>query len=156
MVTTTETRVIQKLRQAQANAVVMYLNAKRYHWYTFGPHFRDLHLFFDEVANAAFAEIDPLGERVRTIGGDTVSRPDEIGSVATIRIAGGTQNPRQMLEELLANENTIIGEMRECANIANEDGDPGTESLLGDLVQTHEKHAWFIREFLQQQDGLGS
>jgi starvation-inducible DNA-binding protein len=156
MVTTEQTRVIEQLRHAQANAVVMYLNAKRYHWYTFGPHFRDLHLFFDEVALAAFNEIDPLGERVRTIGGDTVSRPDEIGSVATIRTAGGTQNPRQMLEELLANENTIVREMREGAKMANEEGDAGTESLLGDLVQTHEKHAWFIREFLQQHDGLGN
>jgi starvation-inducible DNA-binding protein len=156
MVASTETRVTTCLKHAQANAVTSFMNAKRYHWYTFGPHFRDLHLFFDEMAGAAYAEIDPLGERTRMLGGDTLSTPREIESWTTIRIADGQQTPRQMLEEALSNEQRTIEEMREGARIADESNDPGTNDLFATLVQTHEKHAWFIAETLRHGDGMPS
>ena len=154
MVTTTETRVVLALKHAQANSFVMYANAKRYHWYTYGPLFRDLHLFFDEMAGAALGEIDPLAERVRMLGGQPLSAPREIEAWATVKIAEGRQSPVEMLRDALANERTIIGEMRDAARVADEEGDPGTNDVFATLVQTHEKHAWFIDEFLRKDDGL--
>jgi starvation-inducible DNA-binding protein len=38
--------------------------------------------------------------------------------------------------------------------VADEEGDPGTNDVFATLVQTHEKHAWFIDEFLRKDDGL--
>ncbi len=154
MVTTTETRVVLALKHAQANAFVMYTNTKRYHWYTYGPLFRDLHLFFDEMAVAALGEIDPLAERLRMFGGQPLSAPREIESWATVKIAEGQQSPVEMLREALDNERGIIGEMRDAAVVADEEGDPGTNDVFATLVQTHEKHAWFIDEFLRKDDGL--
>jgi len=154
MVTKTDTRVMTSLKTAQANSVVLYLNAKRYHWFTYGPLFRDLHLFWDEVAAAAQAEIDPLGERIRMLGGEPVSAPREIESYASITVAEGRKNPREMLEEALRNEERIIGEMRAAARQADDEGDPGSNDLFATLVQTHEKHAWFIREYLERGDGM--
>jgi starvation-inducible DNA-binding protein len=154
MVTATEPRTQTCLKHAQANALALYLNSKRYHWFTYGPLFRDLHLFFDELANDAFAEVDPLGERLRMLGGDPLSMPEEIRQWATVRIAEGKPTPREMLEEALANERRVVAEMREAARIADEEGDPGTNDLFSGLVQTHEKHAWFIEEFLRRDDGM--
>jgi starvation-inducible DNA-binding protein len=156
MVAETQTRVIPCLQHAQANAVISYLNAKRYHWFTYGPLFRDLHLFFDELAADALAEVDPLGERIRMLGGDSLSTPRELESGSTITVAEGKPTPREMLEEALRNERQIIGEMREGARIADDENDFGTNDLFGTLVQTHEKHAWFIEEFLRREDGMVS
>jgi starvation-inducible DNA-binding protein len=153
--TRTDSRVIETLVHTQANAIASYLNYKRYHWFTFGPHFRDLHLFFDELAGAAFAEIDPFGERIRMLGGDPLSHPREIERAATIRIADGKPTPRGMLQEALDNELRIIDEMREGARMADEAQDPGTNDLYATSVQTHEKYAWFIREFMQKGDEMG-
>jgi starvation-inducible DNA-binding protein len=154
MVTMTQSAVIPCLQRAQANAIVSYLNAKRYHWFPYGPHFRDLHLFWDEVAAAASAEIDPLGERLRMLGGEPVSEPAAIERTATIRVARGHATPRAMLEEALLNERRIIDEMRDGARIADEQNDPGTNDLFANLVQTHEKYAWFIEEFLRHDDSM--
>jgi len=149
MVTTTETAVLVSLKHAQANAVTMYLNCKRYHWYTYGPRFRDLHLFFDEMAAAASAEVDPLGERIRMLGGDALSTPREIESWATVQIADGQPPPDEMLRQALKNERLIIQEMRQGAQRGEEERDYGTNDLFSTLVQAHEKHAWFIDEFLR-------
>lgn len=154
MVTVAETRVIAALKHAQANAVALHLNAKRYHWFTYGPLFRDLHLFFDELASDALSEFDPLAERLRMLGGEPISTPREIESWATVAIADGKPSPHAMLEEALANERNVVAELREAARLADEEHDPGTNDLLATLVQTHEKHAWFIGEFLRKDDGL--
>lgn len=156
MVITTQTRIIPALRRSQANALVMYLNAKRYHWFTYGPLFRDLHLFFDEMAAGALAEVDPLGERARMLGGDALSTPQEIASMASVRIADGKPQPHEMLDEALGNERRIIGEMRDAARMAEEENDYGTNDLFSTLVQAHEKNAWFIEEFLRRGDGMVS
>ncbi len=153
MTTQTGPAVIESLKHAQANAVVMYLNAKRYHWHTYGPRFRDLHLFFDEAAASALAEIDPLGERARTLGGDTVTTPRELESWATVRVAEGRQTPDEMLRQALENERRVAREMREAARLAEEQQDYGTNDLFSTLVQNHEKFAWFIDEFLRGEEG---
>ena len=154
MVAAAETRVIAALKHAQADAVASYLNAKRYHWYTYGPLFRDIHLFFDELANDAFGEIDPLAERLRMLGGEPISTPREIESWATVAIADGKPSPHDMFVEALANEQKLIAALRDAARLADDEHDPGTNDLFATLVQTHEKHAWFIEEFLRREDGL--
>lgn len=154
MVSSTEARVATCLKRAQANALVLHLNSKRYHWYTYGPLFRDLHLFFDELAADALAEIDPIGERLRMLGGEPVSTPQEIQAWATVQIADGKPAPIEMLREALANERQVIHEMRDAAFIAEAERDPGTVDLFSRVVQTHEKHAWFIEEMLRKNDGL--
>ena len=65
---TPESPVVRALRQQVANAVLLYLNYKHYHWQTQGPHFRDLHKLFDEFADEVLESLDPLAERVRMIG----------------------------------------------------------------------------------------
>jgi len=154
MVAAAETRTIAALKHTQANAITLYLNAKRYHWFTYGPLFRDLHLFFDELASDALAEFDPLAERLRMLGGEPISTPREIESWTTVAIADGKPSPHAMLDEALANERKVVAELRDAARVADDEHDPGTNDLLATLVQTHEKHAWFISELLRKDDGL--
>jgi starvation-inducible DNA-binding protein len=156
MVATVETRVIAALKHAQANAIALYLNAKRYHWFTYGPLFRDLHLFFDELASDALAEFDPLAERLRMLGGEPLSTPRQIEAWATVAVADGRPSPHDMLDEAQANELRVVAELRDAARLAGDEDDPGTNDLLSTLVQVHEKHAWFIAEFLRKDDGLVS
>lgn len=62
--------LVQHLQRQVANALVLYVNYKHYHWQTFGPLFRDLHLMFDEFAQAVLSTTDEFAERVRMIGQD--------------------------------------------------------------------------------------
>jgi DNA-binding ferritin-like protein len=60
-----ESPVVEHLQRQVANALVLYLNYKHYHWQTYGPMFRDLHLLFDDFAKAVLETIDEFAERVR-------------------------------------------------------------------------------------------
>ncbi len=68
----------------QANAFVLYANYKRYHWQTFGPHFRDYHKMFDEFAHEVRESLDPLAERIRMIWQDPPAHLNRILELCSV------------------------------------------------------------------------
>jgi starvation-inducible DNA-binding protein len=138
-----------------ANAFVLYANYKHYHWQTFGPHFRDLHLMWDEFAKETLATVDELAERIRMIGQDVQSvQLREMQERANVHSAGPKQSVREMIEEADANLMVVIKDMRDAAEIADDNKDRGTSDLFSNCLQVHEKHEWFLRELLKPNDGL--
>ncbi len=146
--------VVKGLQQQVANAFILYLNYKHYHWQTFGPLFRDLHLLFDEFATEVYETVDPLAERVRMIGQNPVSRIEEFQKTATIKSAADSRSMSEMIKEADINVIRIIKEMRQAIKTADEADDPGTADVLTRFVQVHEKHEWWLRDILEKRDGL--
>jgi starvation-inducible DNA-binding protein len=149
--------VVQHLQRQVANAMVLYANYKHYHWQTFGPLFRDLHLMFDEFAKDVLGTADEFAERVRMIGQDVQNvQLRQMQEAASVQSASANQSMREAIEEADANLLVIIKEMREAAKAADESNDPGTVDLFSKVVQIHEKHEWFLRDILKKKDGLVS
>ena len=146
--------VVEHLQRQVANALVLYLNYKHYHWQTYGPMFRDLHLLFDEFAGAVLGTVDEFAERVRMIGQDPLASPQEMLLTASVKVAGRGQTMREMVKEADDNLLTVIKEMRAGARAADEADDPGTVDLFSRFVQIHEKHEWWLRDILEKRDGL--
>ena len=146
--------VVEHLQRQVANALVLYLNYKHYHWQTYGPMFRDLHLLFDEFAGAVLETIDEFAERVRMIGQDPVASPQEMLQTASAKVAGRGQTMREMIKEADDNLLILIKEMRAGARAADGADDPGTVDLFSRFVQVHEKHEWWLRDILEKRDGL--
>lgn len=153
---TKQTEVVKTLNREQANALVAYLNYKKYHWSTFGPLFRDLHLLFEEHGNDIFAMIDELAERSLMLDGKPVADPAQYLPTATVEPSQGELSVRKMVEEAIATHDLIIKEMHQDAEIANDDGDIGTADLYTRLVQVHQKQRWFLKEILRKGDNLVS
>ena len=147
--------VVQHLQRQVANAFVLYANYKHYHWQTFGPHFRDLHLMFDEFAKDVLDTIDDLAERVRMIGQDVQPvQLKQMQETADVHSAAAGQSTLEMIEEADANLLVMIKDMRDAAKAAEQSNDPGTVDLFSKVVQIHEKHEWFLRQILKKKDGL--
>lgn len=149
-----ETEVITSIQRQIANAFLLYANYKKYHWQSYGPLFRDLHLLFDEHATAVLETIDELGERVRILGGLPLADPRQFAERGSVEIAPEGQTMFEMLEQAVANHRRVIDELKAGIDAAGAANDPGTADLLTRIVQIHEKQEWFIRELLRQSDGL--
>ena len=147
--------VVMQLQRQVANAYMLYHNYKHYHWNTYGPLFRDLHLFFDELAESVLKTTDGLAERIRMIGQDPVFSPIDIVEIATVKAADPANfTMRDMITEADRHLLIVIKELREAVHVANEHDDPGTADLFTDTVQLHEKHEWWLRDILETRDGL--
>ena len=148
--------VVETLNREQSNALVAYLNYKKYHWLTYGPLFRDLHLLFEEQGAEIFAMIDELAERSLMLDGSPVADPADYLPTATVRPSTGKLSVQATIEEAIATHDLIIQEMHQDAELATNAGDIGTADLDTRLVQVHQKHRWFLKEILKKGDGLVS
>jgi starvation-inducible DNA-binding protein len=146
--------VVQELRRQTANAFVLYVNYKHYHWQTFGPLFRDMHKLFDKLAEEVLSTVDELAERVRMIGQDPPGHLLDAADLATVAPAAPKANMREMVEEADRHALIVISELRRGARVADEHDDPGTVDLFSKTVQIHEKHEWWLRDILEKRDGL--
>jgi starvation-inducible DNA-binding protein len=146
--------VVQHLQRQVANAFVLYANYKYYHWQSFGPLFRDLHLMFDDFAKEVLDTVDELAERARMIGQDVACvQLRQMQETADVHSTVAGQTIREMIEEADANALLVIQDLRYAYKIAEESGDPGSVDLFTKIVQIYEKQEWFLRELLKKKDG---
>jgi len=148
--------VVTTLQRQQANALVAYLNYKKYHWLSYGPLFRDIHLLLDEQAAQTYATIDEFAERAIMVGGAPIGDPADYLPAATVKPSKGVLSMEKMLAEARATLDVVIEEMHEDAEVATDAGDIGTADLYTRLVQQHQKNRWFLDEILKKRDGLTS
>jgi starvation-inducible DNA-binding protein len=130
-----------------ADAFALYLKTKNFHWHVSGPHFRDYHLLLDEQGDQIFAMTDELAERVRKIGGTTLR---SIGHVAKLqRINDNDADfvaPADMLRELMEDNNAYTTNMRAAHEVAAQNNDSATTSLLENFIDETERRTWFLFE----------
>jgi starvation-inducible DNA-binding protein len=74
--------ICSALNQLLADMFALYLKTKNFHWHISGPHFRDHHLMFDRQAAQILATTDAVAERVRKIGGTTLT---SIGHISRLQ-----------------------------------------------------------------------
>jgi starvation-inducible DNA-binding protein len=139
--------IANALNALLADAFALYLKTKNFHWHVSGPHFRDYHLMFDEQGAQIFAITDDIAERVRKIGGTTLR---SIGHISRLqRVLDNDADfvtPEDMLAELAEDNRTFVTHLREAHDIADEEGDSATTSLIEVWIDEAERRAWFLFE----------
>jgi starvation-inducible DNA-binding protein len=146
--------IVEALNRQQANALMQFLNTKKYHWLTFGPHFRDLHLLFEEHATAALEAVDEYAERALMIDGTPLADPRRVLAAATVRASEGQLDVARMIAEAIETHDRIISDLHQDAQAATNAGDIGTADLFTRLVQVQQKERWFLKEIQRKGSGL--
>jgi starvation-inducible DNA-binding protein len=133
-----------------ADVFALYLKTKNFHWHMSGVHFRDFHLMLDDHGDELLAMTDPLAERVRKIGGNTLRSIGDISRKQRIEDNDADfVHPHEMLAELREDNAALIASMRELHDVCDEHNDVGTASLLENWIDESEKRAWFLFEILR-------
>jgi starvation-inducible DNA-binding protein len=139
-----------------ADVFAMYLKTKNFHWHMSGPHFRDYHLLLDEQADQLYAMTDPIAERIRKIGGNTLR---SIGNIARAqRVADNDADyvePLDMLAELRDDNKELAARLREVHDVCDEHRDIATASLIEVWIDETERRTWFLFEASRRGDATG-
>lgn len=143
--------VIEILTKALADEHVLYTKTRNYHWNVTGPHFNDLHKFFEEQYTQTSGDIDDIAERIRALGGKTVSTMTEFMQHTRLsEHPGKYPDSRTMVANLVADHEGIIQNLRKDINSCNQHNDVGTEDFLTGMLEKHEKTAWMLRSILEE------
>jgi starvation-inducible DNA-binding protein len=136
-----------------ADVFALYLKTKNFHWHMSGPHFRDYHLLLDEHGDQLFAMTDPIAERVRKIGGNTIRSIGHISRQQRIPDNDAAYvTPQDMLAELREDNRKLVSIMRAAHDTCDEYNDVASTSLLEVWIDETERRAWFLYEMTQNRE----
>jgi starvation-inducible DNA-binding protein len=136
------------LGQVLSDTFTLYVKTQGYHWNVTGPHFRSLHLAFEEQYIELRAAADVLAERMRALGAATPGSFAEFSELATVKDHEPTNNAEQMIANLVDDHETIARIVRPLVEVAEEAKDGATADLFNARLAAHEKTAWMLRSLL--------
>ena len=139
------------LSKSLADEYVLYTKTRNYHWNVTGPHFNDLHKFFESQYDAIDADIDEIAERIRSLGAKTVATLVEFVKNSRIKESPGDYpSADKMVSNLVADHEALIQTLRSDISTCEENNDAGTADFITGLMEKHEKTAWMLRSVLEK------
>ncbi|MGO4548680.1 Dps family protein [Paenibacillus sp. 2TAB23] len=145
--TAKSTTVQQHLNHQIANWSLLYIKLHNYHWYVKGSQFFTLHVKFQELYEEAALHVDELAERLLALKGKPIATMKEHMKTSSIEEASNKEDATQMVDQLIADFTTIIGELKEGMQAAQEAEDETTADMLLAIHTTLEKHVWMLSAF---------
>jgi starvation-inducible DNA-binding protein len=142
--------VAKEMQVLLADEYVLYTKTRNAHWNIEGADFFDKHKFFEIQFGQLDEIIDSVAERIRTIGHyvpATLQSFLEITHLAEIK--DDNNGSAGYVKVLLTDHESIIIHCREnIRRFADDYKDIGTSDFITQLMETHEKMAWFLRSHL--------
>jgi starvation-inducible DNA-binding protein len=145
--------VINLLNQDLADAYLLLVKTKKYHWDVVGPQFRSLHQLWEEHYEKLTLNIDALAERIRALGGYPVGSMEGFLKITTLKEhAGSIPTATGMVSNLVEDHEQVIRNLRDHVDKSGDQfHDQGTADFLTGLMEEHEEIAWMLRSFIEGQ-----
>lgn len=137
--------VVDALNALLADSFALYLKTKNYHWHVQGPHFRDLHLLFDDHATQILATTDLIAERVRKNGAGTLTSIGDVARRQTIQDDDASAvKANDMLTSLAADNRILLEQMKVVKAASEADSDFATSGLVDGWIDEVQQRVWFL------------
>ncbi len=137
--------VAEGLKRLLADSYTLYLQTHYFHWNVSGPHFRELHLMFEEHYNELALAVDEIAERIRTLGVFAPGTYKAFASLASIKEVEEVPSAADMVSLLTQGHEQVVKVCREVLKTAQEANDESSAALISDRMRIHEKTAWMLR-----------
>ena len=137
------------LSKLLADTYTLYLTTHNFHWNVTGPMFNTLHLMFMEQYTELWNAVDPVAERIRSLGHPAPGSYAQFGRLSSIKDAPETPPAAlDMVRILVEGHEAVARTARGVFPVADKAGDEPTADLLTQRLTVHEQTAWMLRSLL--------
>jgi starvation-inducible DNA-binding protein len=120
-----------------------------FHWNVEGPDFGQLHKFLSKVYEDAFDAVDPIAEYIRTEDEYTPGSLTRFQELSQIQDQTKVPRARLMLEELLADTQTMLDMSKQVFDAATEAGREDIADFAANRQGAHGKYMWQMKSYLK-------
>jgi starvation-inducible DNA-binding protein len=139
------------LSRLLADTYTLYLTTHNFHWNVTGPMFNTLHAMFMAQYTELWAAVDPIAERIRSLGHPAPGSYAQFGQLASIKDAPTTPpKALEMVRILVEGHEAVARTARSIFPLADEASDEPTADLLTQRLTVHEQTAWMLRSLLEE------
>ncbi|WP_163101141.1 Dps family protein [Peribacillus alkalitolerans] len=131
-----------------ANFNLLYTKLHHYHWFVNGPHFFELHKKLEELYVEISTYYDEVAERLLALGEKPAATIKQYMELTTLEEATGRESTEKMVETIISDFNTVVKELKEGIEFAEEAGDHATADMFGEMQTSLEKHNWMLKAYL--------
>ena len=144
-------RIAEGLSRVLADTYTLYLTTHNFHWNVTGPMFNTLHLMFMGQYTELWNAVDPIAERIRSLGHVAPGSYADFGRLASVPDAP-SEPPRalEMVRILVQGHEAVARTARELFPICDDASDEPTADLLTQRMTVHEQTAWMLRSLLEE------
>ncbi len=138
------------LSRLLADTYTLYLTTHNFHWNVTGPMFNSLHAMFMAQYTELWNAVDPIAERIRSLGHPAPGSYAQYAALASVPDAPA-QPPKalEMVRILMEGHEAVARTARSIFPLADQAADEPTADLLTQRLTVHEQQAWMLRSLLE-------
>ena len=141
--------IAEGLSRLLADTYTLYLTTHNFHWNVTGPMFNTLHTMFMAQYTELWNAVDPIAERIRSLGHVAPGSYAQFGKLASIADAPAMPpKALAMVKTLMEGHEAVARTARSIFPLADQAGDEPTADLLTQRLTVHEQQAWMLRSLL--------
>ena len=143
--------IAKGLAHLLADTYTLYLTTHNFHWNVTGPMFNTLHQMFMVQYTELWTAVDPIAERIRSLGHPAPGSYGQFGKLASVPDAPNTPpKALEMVRILVAGHEAVARTARQLFPLADKASDEPTADLLTQRLTVHEQTAWMLRSLLEE------
>lgn len=143
-------KISRGLSHLLADTYTLYLTTHNFHWNVTGPMFTSLHAMFMTQYTELWNAVDPIAERIRSLGHYAPGSYRQYVKLATVKESDGVPKAMKMIAELIEGQEAVARTARSVLPLAEAANDQPTLDLLTQRLDIHEKNAWMLRSLLKK------
>jgi len=139
------------LSRLLADTYTLYLTTHNFHWNVTGPMFNTLHLMFMAQYTELWNAVDPIAERIRSLGHPAPGSYAQFARLSSIQdVAETPPVALDMVRILVEGHEAVARTARSVFPTSDKAGDEPTADLLTQRLAVHEQTAWMLRSLLEE------
>ena len=143
--------IAQGLSKLLADTYTLYLTTHNFHWNVTGPMFNTLHTMFMVQYTELWNAVDPIAERIRSLGHVAPGSYAQFGRLTSLKDAPETRPAAlEMVAILVQGHEAVARTARSIFPAAQKADDEPTADLLTQRLAVHEQSAWMLRSLLEE------
>ena len=133
-----------------ADTYTLYLTTHNFHWNVTGPMFNTLHTMFMAQYTELWTAVDPIAERIRSLGHPAPGSYAQFGALSSLPDAPVVPpKALAMVRILVDGHEAVARTARGIFPLADKASDEPTADLLTQRLTVHEQTAWMLRSLLE-------
>ncbi len=143
--------ITEGLSRLLADTYTLYLTTHNFHWNVTGPMFNSLHAMFMAQYTELWTAVDPIAERIRSLGHAAPGSYAAFGKLSSVPDAPATPpKALEMVRILVQGHEAVARTARSLYPVVEQAGDEPTADLLTQRLTVHEQAAWMLRSLLEE------
>lgn len=144
--------LVDDLKTLLATQYAFVVKAQFFHWNVEGSDFAQLHEFFGKIYEEVYENsIDKTAEFIRILDDYTPGSFERFSELSQIKGQLKVPRARLMIQELLADCQTMIDLLNSTFDTAESEDQQGIMDFLAQRIDAMGKHRWMLRSFLREE-----